>query len=69
MPRLTLLLVIALLAGCGQKGPLYLPAPPGPAVPAPAPDAAGPAAAAADPAGNAAPESEDRERAVPAAQP
>lgn len=59
MPRLLPLALVALLAGCGQKGPLYLPAAPAPAA-APATDAA---PAAGDP------ESEDRERAVPAAQP
>lgn len=63
MPRLLPLVALVLLAGCGQKGPLYLPAAP---APAPAP-AAAPATDAAPAAGDT--ESEDRERAVPAAQP
>lgn len=38
LQRLVAVLYIALLAGCGQKGPLYLPAKPAP-VAAPAPQA------------------------------
>lgn len=59
MPRLLPLVALVLLAGCGQKGPLYLPTAPAPA--------AAPATDAAPAAGDT--ESEDRERAVPAAQP
>lgn len=59
MSRLLLLSVLALLAACGQKGPLFLPPAPGAA--APAPEAA--------PAPGTAAESESRERALPAAQP
>ncbi|MES2919747.1 MAG: lipoprotein [Pseudomonadota bacterium] len=63
MPRLLLIAVLALVSGCGQKGSLFLPPAPGAAAPAPA--------AAAEPAESveSAPESESRERALPAAQP
>lgn len=57
MPRLLLIAVLALVSGCGQKGPLFLPPAPGAAAPAPA--------GSAEPAS----ESESRERALPAAQP
>ncbi|BBD81304.1 LPS translocon maturation chaperone LptM [Aerosticca soli] len=49
MPRLLLLcLILAALAGCGRKGPLYLPPPTAtpPATVAPAPAASAPAPAA-----------------------
>lgn len=72
MPRLLFLVVAVLLAGCGQKGPLYLPAPAGPAVPAPVPtDPAATAPGATAPAAGAGntSSSDDRERAAPAAQP
>ena len=51
MPRLLPLCLFVLLAGCGQKGALYLPEKPGPSVPTPAPSAApaAPAAPAASP--------------------
>lgn len=64
MPRLLLIAVLALVSGCGQKGPLFLPPAPGATAPAPA-------AAAAEPAESveSAPESESRERALPAVQP
>lgn len=66
MPRLLLLTVLALLSGCGQKGPLFLPPAPGAATPESAPAAA---AEPADAAASAAPESESRAQALPAAQP
>lgn len=46
MSRLLLLTLVALLAGCGQKGPLYLPSSP-PAA-APLPSATVPAVPASD---------------------
>lgn len=59
MPRLLLIAVLALVSGCGQKGPLFLPPAPGAPAPVPAPaESAAPAS-----------ESESRERALPAAQP
>lgn len=59
MPRLLPLCLLALLAGCGQKGPLFLPAKAGPAVPAPA----APADATTEP------DTDPRAPASPAAQP
>lgn len=64
MPRLLPLVALVLLAGCGQKGPLYLPA-----APAPVPATGGVEPAPAAPVPAASPESESRERALPAAQP
>lgn len=81
MSRFLLPLVLALLSGCGQKGPLFLPAP---AVATPVADRAEGGAPAmpvrAAPAGpaegvpapvsaSASTESESRARATPAAQP
>lgn len=64
MSRLLLIAVLALVSGCGQKGPLFLPPAPGAATPASAPAAAEIAESA-----ESGPESESRERALPAAQP
>lgn len=60
MPRLLPLIALVLLAGCGQKGPLYLPA--GPAAGAPAAAIPGAGSAPAVPT----PDTESRERATPA---
>lgn len=53
----TALLIVALLAGCGQKGPLYLPAKPKAKVPATtnAPSTASPSAASPSPPSSAPP--------------
>ncbi|HET8729590.1 MAG TPA: lipoprotein [Moraxellaceae bacterium] len=57
MSRLLPLCLFLLLAGCGQKGALYLPQKPGPSVPTPAPSSTAntPAASPSDSGGPAAP--------------
>ncbi|MCC2638596.1 MAG: Prokaryotic lipoprotein-attachment site [Moraxellaceae bacterium] len=68
MPRLLLLMTVALLAACGQKGPLYLPSP---AVTAPATPVAGPAQVAPAPvaSGAGAPAADGGEGAAPVLAP